>query len=135
MNAAADSPGLPISRHESMSTSSHDPRALDQRYPAVTRSGLAFDLILLSAVWMHVPAGGRARAFRKMINLLKPGGLIALTLRHGPAEPVRNQGAFIERTTEAKDELGRGDVRWTQIAIRFPGDGTGQCRCYVMSFR
>ena len=107
---------------------------------AVTRSGLAFDLILLSAVWMHVPAGDRARAFRKMINLLKPGGLIALTLRHGPAEPergihpvplaevealVRNQGAFIERTTEAKDELGRGDVRWTQIAIRLPGDGTG----------
>jgi SAM-dependent methyltransferase len=107
---------------------------------AVTRSGLAFDLILLSAVWMHVPAGDRARAFRKMINLLKPGGLIALTLRHGPAEPergihpvslpevealVRNQGAFIERTTDAKDELGRGDVRWTQIAIRLPGDGTG----------
>ena len=55
----------------------------------VTRSGLSFDLILLSAVWMHVPAGDRPRAFRKLINLLKPGGLIAITLRDGPVEPER----------------------------------------------
>lgn len=107
---------------------------------AVTRSGLSFDLILLSAVWMHVPAGDRARAFRKLINLLKPGGQIALTLRHGPAEPeraihpvslaeiealVRNHGAFIERSSEATDQLDRGDIRWTQVAIRLPDDGTG----------
>ena len=106
----------------------------------VTRSGLSFDLILLSAVWMHVPTGDRPRAFRKLINLLKPGGLIAITLRHGPAEPeraihpvslaevealVRNHGAFIERSSEAKDQLGRGDIRWTQVAIRLPDDGTG----------
>jgi SAM-dependent methyltransferase len=107
---------------------------------AVTQSGLSFDLILLSAVWMHVPAGDRPRAFRKLINLLKPGGLIAITLRHGPAEPeraihpvslaevealARNHGAFIERSGEAKDQLGRGDIRWTQVAIRLPDDGTG----------
>lgn len=107
---------------------------------AVTRAGLSFDLILLSAVWMHVPAGDRPRAFRKLVNLLKPGGLIAITLRHGPAEPdraihpvslteleglVRNHGAFIERSIEAGDQLGREDVRWTQVAIRLPDDGTG----------
>jgi SAM-dependent methyltransferase len=45
---------------------------------AAARSGLSFDLILLSAVWMHVPADDRPRAFRKLINLLKPGGLIAI---------------------------------------------------------
>ena len=80
---------------------------------AVTRSGLSFDLILMSAVWMHVSTGDRPRAFRKLVNLLKPGGLIAITLRHGPAEPeraintvslaeiealARNHGAFIERS-------------------------------------
>jgi SAM-dependent methyltransferase len=104
---------------------------------AITKSGMSFDLILLSAVWMHVAPGDRARAFRKVINLLNPGGLIAITLRHGPdgsdAERaihpvslaeletlVRNHGAFVERSIEAKDELGRSDVRWTQVAIRLP---------------
>jgi SAM-dependent methyltransferase len=53
------------------------------------RTGLSFDLILLSAVWMHVAPSDRARAFRKLINLLKPGGILAITLRHGPAEADR----------------------------------------------
>src|SRR5262249_20620223 len=106
----------------------------------VTQSGLSFDVVLLSAVWMHVSGNDRPRAFRKLINLLKPGGLIAITLRHGPTmldrpmHPVslaeiealvRNHGAFIERSVEAKDQLGRSDVRWTQVAIRLPNDGTG----------
>jgi SAM-dependent methyltransferase len=116
---------------------------IDDSLPAlnvVTRSGLSFDLILLSAVWMHVPGDDRSRAFRKLISLLKPGGIIAITLRHGPDEPeraihpaslaeiealVRNHGAFVERSVEAKDQLGRRDVRWTQLAIRLPDDGTG----------
>ena len=51
----------------------------------VLRLGLSFDLILLSAVWMHVPPADRARAFRKLVTLLRPGGRIAITLRQGPA--------------------------------------------------
>ena len=104
------------------------------------RLGLSFDLILLSAVWMHVPPADRARAFRKLVTLLKPGGCVAITLRHGPAEPERGihkvsqaeieglaraHGAFVERTADSKDELGRCDVRWTQLAVRLPDDGSG----------
>ena len=104
------------------------------------RSGLAFDVILVSAVWMHVAPSDRARAFRKLITLLKPGGVLAITLRHGPAEagrklhPVsvaeikslaRDHGAFVERETTADDLLGRREIRWDQLAIRLPDDGTG----------
>ena len=53
------------------------------------KTGLSFDLILLSAVWMHVAPTDRARAFRKLITLLKPGGVLAITLRQGPAEDAR----------------------------------------------
>ena len=104
------------------------------------RSGLAFDVILVSAVWMHVAPSDRARAFRKLITLLKPGGVLAITLRHGPAEagrrfhPVsaaeirslaRDHGAFVEREAAADDLLGRREIRWDQLAIRLPDDGTG----------
>ena len=107
---------------------------------ATTRTGLSFDFILLSAVWMHVPPRDRARAFRKLTNLLKPGGTLAISLRHGPAEPgrgmheaapaeieklARDHGAFVVFREECGDFLGRNDVRWTQMAIRLPGDSTG----------
>ena len=104
------------------------------------KTGLAFDVILLSAVWMHVAPSDRARAFRKLVNLLKPGGLIALSLRHGPAEATRgmhavsadeirqlarDHGALVERYSTAEDHLGRPDVRWTLLAVRLPDDGAG----------
>jgi SAM-dependent methyltransferase len=104
------------------------------------RLGLAFDAILLSAVWMHVAPADRPRVFRKLITLLKPGGLLAITLRFGPSDlerefhPVsqeeiarlaREHGAFVERSTEGDDQLVRSELSWTQLAIRLPDDGTG----------
>ena len=53
-------------------------RWLDDRLPALDRVhglGLSFDLVLLSGVWQHVAPGDRARAFRKLATLLKPGGV------------------------------------------------------------
>ncbi len=118
-------------------------RWINDRLPAlatVSRSGLSFDLILLSAVWMHLPPSDRPRAFRKIVNLLKPGGVLAITLRDGPADrargihPVslkevgalaRDHGGFVERHAEAEDRRGRPGIRWIQVAIRLPDDGTG----------
>jgi SAM-dependent methyltransferase len=106
----------------------------------VFRLGVSFDLIVLSAVWMHVRPGDRSRAFRKLITLLKPGGCIAMTLRHGPVQPERDMydvsqgeieqlarahGAFVEFAGQGKDELSRDSVSWTQLLVRLPDDGTG----------
>ncbi len=118
-------------------------RWIDDRLPGlstVSRSGLTFDLILLNAVWIHLPETDRPRAFRKVINLLKPGGLLVITLRHGPADQergiytippeeiealARDHGAFVERQTKAEDHLGRHDIHWSHLVIRLPDDGTG----------
>ena len=45
--------------------------------------GHRFDLILLSAVWMHVPPTARERAFRILAELLNPAGVLVISLRHG----------------------------------------------------
>ncbi len=115
---------------------------LDDRLPALKQTfstGLSFDVILVSAVWMHLAPTDRPRAFRKLITLLKPGGLLAVTLRDGPDEDnrgfhavtvdelrrlARDHGAYVEREATGDDQMGRGDVRWSQVAIRLPDDGT-----------
>ena len=103
------------------------------------RTGLSFDLILLNAVWMFVPEAARERSFRKLIALLKPRGVIALSLRtpcetHRGMHPVsvseieglaQRHGAYIESAEEVDDLLGRPGVKWHQIIIRLPDDGTG----------
>lgn len=118
-------------------------RWIDDRLPdlsAVHKLGLAFDLILVSAVWMHVQPSGRSRAFRKLVTLLKPGGLLLLTLRHGPEEPgrpmwptsageiealARSHGLTVVRSVPATDRQGRPDVSWTSMCLRLPDDGAG----------
>jgi len=107
---------------------------------ATHRLGLAFDVILLSGVWQHVAPSERARVIRKLLGLLRPGGVLALTLRHGPSGPgptmhpvssaeveclAREHGAVVVRTVETPDQLGRLEVSWTGVALRLPDDGTG----------
>ena len=106
----------------------------------VMRLGQSFDLILLSAVWMHVAPANRTRAFRKLVTLLKPGGMIALTLRDGPAPPgrimhpvssteiaglARSHGAMLVKDEPSSDVGGRPGVLWRRLLLRLPDDGTG----------
>lgn len=118
-------------------------RWIDDSLPGldvVTQSGLSFDVILLSGVWMHIPVPDRPRAFRRLVALLKPGGILAMTFRGGPASrekhvhPVsmaeiealaRDHGAITERITEAVHRLGRDDVHWTQVALRLSDEAAG----------
>jgi SAM-dependent methyltransferase len=119
-------------------------RWLDDRLPAlaaVHRLGLAFDLVWASAVWMHIPPEARPRAMRKLATLLKPGGRMVLTLRHGPAPEDRPMwpvdAAEVERlgldhglalrvaTERVEDRQGRGEVRWQTVILDLPDDGAG----------
>lgn len=118
-------------------------RWLDDRLPDLSRThqlGLSFDLILLSGVWQHIVLQERPRAFRKLVTLLKPAGVVIMTLRHGATDddvdmhPVslgeiealaRDQGIAITRVEQAPDALGRDDVSWTSIYLKLPDDGAG----------
>ena len=122
---------------------SPDIRWMDDALPTldkVLRSKLSFDLIWLSAVWMHVPPSARARAFRKLVSVMSPGGSMMLSLRQGPPPPerpmepataaevevlARRHGLQTIRSETHADAAGRIGIWWEVVWFRLPDDGTG----------
>lgn len=103
-------------------------RALDQR----------FDLILMSAVWMHLPTSQHQRAMRIVSELLAPGGLLVISLRQGEdnnnrfypvsAEDVialAHERALINKHQSRGPDSVRPEIEWDILVFQFPDDGTG----------
>ena len=112
---------------------------LDDSLPelALVRSrGEPFDLILLSAVWMHFDSAQRREAMASLAALLRTGGTIIMRVRHGPVPPGRRMfeipdeetielaGAHdlhtvlnlrTESTLQANRDAG---VSWTHLAFK-----------------
>ena len=57
--------------------------------PHVLARGETFDLILMHAVWMHLTEAERIDGMANLVGLLKPGGRIAMSQRHGPVPKGR----------------------------------------------
>jgi hypothetical protein len=128
-----------IARHPDNRIQWHNDRL--PNLSATHRLGLAFDLVLVNAIWMHLPPLSRQRAFRKLITLLKPGAALLINLRHGPAESgspqmwpttageiedlSRAHGLIVVRSLPTPDRMGRRDISWTTMCLRLPDDGAG----------
>ena len=116
---------------------------INDALPALSRTenlGMRFDLILVSAVWMHLPSSYRERAFRKLSNLLAPNGRLIISLRHGEFDDQRqgypvsveeleqlakNSALQVRHIDESKDKLNRSEVRWQTVVMTLPDDGSG----------
>jgi len=60
--------------------------------PALARvraRGETFDAVLATAVWMHLDAAERAEAMPAVASLVRPDGVLLLSLRHGPVPEGR----------------------------------------------
>src|SRR5271165_2227446 len=69
-----------------------DPRIrwINDQLPELTILGplvISFNVVMLTAVWQHVPPSQRDRAFRKVAALIRSGGLLAISLRSGRSPP------------------------------------------------
>ncbi|MFI6641110.1 class I SAM-dependent methyltransferase [Streptomyces sp. NPDC050504] len=91
-----------------------------------------FDLVLLSAVWMHLAPRERPVAMRRIAGLTAPGGRVVLSLRHGPVPEGRRMydvpaaettalaaehGLTVLHTRTGADHLGRGEVHWSELVL------------------
>ncbi|MEP0065728.1 class I SAM-dependent methyltransferase [Paraglaciecola sp.] len=128
-------------------TAGHNVNWLQDSLPSldkITSLEVSFDLILLSAVWMHVPPSQRNRALRKLTNLLKPGGKIVISLKFGMTVSEQQERSMFDVSVEElehlaqtlglfstlagsadKDKLGRDAVYWQTLVLQLADDGTG----------
>ncbi len=107
--------------------------------PAIDKPAQGYDLILLSAVWMHLPAAERPEAFARLTELLAETGMLIISLRFGPSDPARpmypvsteelaqlaaQHELQLHALTDSAsaDFLKRSEVSWKTVCIqRLPG--------------
>lgn len=95
-----------------------------------------FDVIMLTAVWMHLDEQQRRRAMPNVASLLSPSGVLIMSLRYGPVPPGRRMFAVSADETihQARDAglalvlnrshldgaLKRPGVSWTRLGFARP---------------
>jgi 2-polyprenyl-3-methyl-5-hydroxy-6-metoxy-1,4-benzoquinol methylase len=95
--------------------------------------GRVFDVIVLTAVWMHLDEVERRTAITHLAQMLAPGGIVIMSLRHGPvpegrkmfdvsaAETIalaQTHGLSCIHHNEREDMLGRDDVSWSFLGLK-----------------
>ncbi len=97
--------------------------------------GEKFDVVMLSAVWMHLDAQQRRQAMPNLAALVRAGGVMIMMIRHGPVpvgrrmfevwseetiELAQTQGLHpvLNLRTESRQEANRlAGVTWTSLAF------------------
>ncbi len=100
---------------------------------ALRQAQRRFDVVLLTAVWMHLDLQERELAMQAIAELTAEHGQVFMSLRHGPIPEGRRMfGVSAEETirlaaghglscshrAEREDMLGRADVSWSFLALR-----------------
>jgi SAM-dependent methyltransferase len=109
---------------------------LDDSLPdlaAIRARGEEFDVVMLTAVWMHLDGLQRRRAMPNVAALVRNGGVMMMSLRHGPVPPGRRMFEVSAEETialaqppglccilrrEAEPSLRQPGVTWTWLAFR-----------------
>ena len=99
----------------------------------VRARGEQFDVVMLTAVWMHLDERQRRRAIPNVAALLRNGGVMIMTLRHGPVPPGRRMFEVSAEETialaaplgldcvlnrPAESSLRQPGVSWTRLAFQ-----------------
>ena len=97
--------------------------------------GEKFDLVMLTAVWMHLDEAQRRRAMPRLASLVRAGGLLIMKIRHGPVPAGRRmfevspeetielarmqdlQPVLNVRTESSQEQNRAAGVTWTSLAF------------------
>jgi SAM-dependent methyltransferase len=112
---------------------------LDDSLPdlaVLTARGEAFDLVMMTAVWMHLDEEQRRCAMPNVARLVRAGGMMIMSLRYGPVPAGRRMFVVTADETTAlaaasglalahcfdnqPGGFGRADVSWTKLVFERP---------------
>jgi SAM-dependent methyltransferase len=103
---------------------------------AVLSRGQRFDVVMLSAVWVHLDEAERRAGMPRLVLLLAPGGLMLLSLRHGPIPAGRRMFEVSgEETMELARQHGLRAVLNTQTGSLQPGNIAADVTWTRLGFR
>ena len=107
---------------------------LDDSLPQLVKvKGQTFDIILISAVWMHLSPQEQSQSLQTISSLLSDNGYLIITLRHGDFSDARTAFEMDANRTiaEAKqlelslilskhehDKLSRDTVSWDALCFK-----------------
>lgn len=111
---------------------------VDDRLPDLSalKPASGYDCILVNGVWHHLDETQCRAAINRLAQIIKPAGVLVLSLRHGPGAPDRPvhpvdadmtiadalaAGFKLERRCEAQSlqaENRAAGVHWTWLALR-----------------
>ena len=95
--------------------------------------GKQFDVVMMTAVWMHLDQPQRRRALPSVASLVRAGGVMMMSLRHGPVPLGRRmfpvaadetiglamaEGLQLLINQAAASALGTCGVSWPRLAFR-----------------
>jgi protein-L-isoaspartate O-methyltransferase len=129
----------PTDALRTMAASLHPAPGIEWVYdslPSLSRlasRGDRFDLVMLTAVWMHLDERQRLQAMRNVAPMIRENGLMIMSLRHGPIpqgkrmfdvtrqETVKIAAAHGLRLVVCLENqasaFARTDVTWTRLAF------------------
>lgn len=99
----------------------------------VRATGRKFDVITISAAWMHLDQVERKEMFRTLCDIANEGALAYISLRQGPSpsdrpmfsvsagelkELAEKEGKFFKNAGIADDKLKRDGVSWSYVTLR-----------------
>jgi SAM-dependent methyltransferase len=112
---------------------------LDDALPnldAVMGRAQRFDVVMLSAVWMHLDEAEHRIAMPRVASLLSPDGVMVLSLRHGPVPVGRRMFAVSgEETMELAQQQGLRTVLNTRTESLQPGNRAAGVTWTRLAFR
>jgi SAM-dependent methyltransferase len=94
-----------------------------------------FDVVMMTAVWMHLDELERQQAMLNVASLIRSGGVLIMSLRHGPSSPRRRmfevsaeetiqlaqahglRSIFNVRTQSAQPVNRQAGVTWSRLAF------------------
>lgn len=95
--------------------------------------GKSFDIILISAVWMHLSPQEQTQSLQTISSLLSENGYLIITLRHGDfsdartafdmdanrmIEEARQLGLSLILSNHEGDKLSRNEVSWHTLCFK-----------------